>query len=423
MLKPYWVEIAAVMLVVLALIVRLYWMQFEGYSFDTYVNRTWGLSALKYGLIDSYSQQLHENMLPNYPPLSILIFQYMSGFANMLQLMFSISASVLQNVVIKLPSLVADVVASGVLYYYLRSRLQSSIALAVAALYFAHPGVMYNAAYWGQTDSIFTMFIVCTVVALFSKRFGLAGVLAAAAVLSKFQAVVFFPLFALFALFYKGALRKSLIWFCIVFLAACLPFVVFGQTNALLSVYTDAVGFYSGTSYNAYNIWWLLYGDVQPQDTALIFSFVSHRLVGLVLFSIVYVISMMLFIREQRIPHSKLSKELVFFMSLSMVAAGFFLFTTQMHERYLFPFMALGLPLIVTMPRFIGPYVLLSLGYLWNLLGVLPYGPLDQAVYNQFPGWDLAMASMMLGAFIWFTVVAFSEFVRPQVLTRSRRSR
>ena len=72
---------------------------------------------------------------------------------------------------------------------------------------------------------------------------------------------------------------------------------------------------------------------------------------------------------------------------------AFFTLNTEMHERYLFPFVAFGLPLLFTNARTRTAYLIVSVLFFFNLLGVLPLGAIDRALYDEFPLLDGFIAS------------------------------
>ena len=75
-----------------------------------------------------------------------------------------------------------------------RRLLGSRAGLGAAALYFLNPVALYNSAYWGQVDAIYTFFALLAVVLMARRHWYLAGAAVAAGLLAKFQTIAFVPL-------------------------------------------------------------------------------------------------------------------------------------------------------------------------------------------------------------------------------------
>jgi hypothetical protein len=71
-----------------------------------------------------------------------------------------------------------------------------------------------------------------------------------------------------------------------------------------------------------------------------------------------------------------------------------------MHERYFFPFLALALPAALRNRSVMILYAVISLLTFMNLLGVLPWGSLDRALFANFDTIDVAFATMLVVMFV-----------------------
>ena len=86
-------------------------------------------------------------------------------------------------------------------------------------------------------------------------------------------------------------------------------------------------------------------------------SFGSGLLVGVIAF-----LAAMIWRRDDR---------RTFLVALAVLAIAFFVLPTRVHERYLYPFFALGAVLVAVSPRWIGVYAALAVANTANLYGIL----------------------------------------------------
>jgi Gpi18-like mannosyltransferase len=148
-------------LVVLSLgfTLRLWLSPAPGYEGDLRAYQLWAKSAVKFGLARSYEKQVGGAMLPNYPPLSMMIFAATGkAYETFVSRVFSLD-EVAYRTVIKLPAMLADIATAALLYRLVR-REGFRIPWLAPAIYLAHPAVFYDSAVWGQTDSIYSAFVV-----------------------------------------------------------------------------------------------------------------------------------------------------------------------------------------------------------------------------------------------------------------------
>lgn len=382
----------------LGIFLRLLLSPLEGYGFDVGVNQGWAKSAVKLGLARSYSEQVDGNMLPNYPPLSLMVF---ASTGHLYQAFVSpeYDKGLVENrVFIKFPSILADIVTVVLLFLIVAKWKGKKAGYIAAAVYALHPAVIYDSAVWGQTDSLYTMFLVACVGALSMQWNAAAGALIALAFLTKTQAVILVP-FVGFVLLMRGwkAIWQSALAAAVVAILILIPFVPDDGLGGIAKMYADSVGYYPTVASNAYNFWWALLSDSANNvtDNQLIFGVMPYRSAGLMLFSYAYLWVLShawkhrrdLASAEQAIPR--------LFFSSAVLAYAFFLFNTEMHERYLFPFVALAVPMLFLSRKSAWTYAGAGFLFFWNLLGVLPATAVDKAMYATFPALDVFFACML----------------------------
>ena len=364
---------------------------------------------MEFGVAQSYRKQLNGNMLPNYPPLSVMTF---TGMAYFYRTMISSDFGehpLLWRILIKLPAIFADV-AIVLLLYFLVQRWKGMKAGLIAATVFAlHPAVVYTSAVWGQTDALYTLALFVSLCAAFRERWLLSGACATAAVLLKAQAVALFPLFLLLALWDNHRTGKMLIGATIVACAVLLPFAVHNDLPAVWNVFVHSVGYYPSLTQGAQNFWYSVYANSGKQDINLFFGLLQYRTMGLLLFAS-SATGLLFAVRSAAYRENFLSRNaaIVVVLACALLAQSFFLFNTEMHERYLFPFIVFGIPLLFTGATGIALYILISLCFLLNLLAILPFSDFDRAVYREFSSLSIALAS----AQVFLFVLTFLHVVR-----------
>lgn len=383
----------------------------EGYGFDVSVNQKWSKSAVELGLGASYTQQLEDNMLPNYPPVALAIFATTGWlYRTMVSPDFDI-ASPVYDTWIKLPAIIADLLTAIALWAILRKR-HSRIAMIAAAVYTLHPTVWYNSAVWGQNDALYTLPLLLGLWAYSSRQMVISGLLLTLAVLTKFQAIAAFPLLLLCLLRPRDTL-KMIAGGCIALGAVAIPFAIGGGLSDIIKVYQSAVGYYPQVSLGAYNFWWSLLGDTawSLDDTALLLGAMSYRTAGFLLFTsaCAWVITAPPLLKKGPVPVQDI------LLGAALLCFAFFLFPTQIHERYLFPFFALALPAALRHRSAFAIYAIISMGGLFNLLGVLPWGQWDRSIFSTFFTIDTAIATTL--TILW--VVMTIQFNREQKGSRA----
>jgi len=97
------------------------------------------------------------------------------------------------TLLLKLPSIVADITTSYLIYRLAGKYLSLEISVLLSAFYIFNPAVFINSTFWGQVDSFFTFIVVSAVFMLSEKKTGLSSALFAAAVMMKPQGIIFLP--------------------------------------------------------------------------------------------------------------------------------------------------------------------------------------------------------------------------------------
>ena len=94
----------------------------------------------------------------------------------------------------------------------------------------------------------------------------------------------------------------------------------------------------------------------------------------------------------------------------ALLSAAFFLFLTQMHERYLFPFVVFGVPLCFISKKVAAAYWGMVIAFTVNLMGIMPLTSIDKAAFREFDALDSFVAGTQMWMFIFLMIVAVERF-------------
>ena len=261
------------------------------------------------------------------------------------------------------------------------------------SLYAWSPGALFDAAYWGQGDTLNVALLMLGIVALFAlpgwwplrveRRWrhwhqlaaivggAIAGACIAAAGLTKPQSWVFLPLLVWVALRRAGPLGLAAAaatgWLTVSAIVA--PWVRSGRVDEMLSVFTNVTQVMPSVSANGHNLWWLKLPGVALTvfDSTPVGGFgewvtpylVSHATLGRAGFALAVML-----------PLLRLTGPLSFRLVMACAAytaAAYFMFVTQVHENHMFavlPFLAAAAALDVWL---LGPFLIASLCVFLNM--------------------------------------------------------
>lgn len=265
-------------------------------------------------------------------------------------------ADPVQRTLLRLPQLLADVLAGALIFTAARKYVAEWGAWLAALAFWFNPAVIWNGAYWGQTDALHALLVLSSfLLIVFPRRVGWAFFILGIAALTKPQAVVYFPLLLLAA--YKtgaadtelaprpslAALKPvawALLWAAVGAGLVFAPVVLTGGTAGALAYFGDTVGHHPILTANAHNIWWLIFhDDFNIPDTAeLAPGFpLSYRAFSLLLFGAFY---LAVLFKGWRAPLES------FFGLGAFVGFIFFMLPTEIHENYgyaLLPLLAVAM--------------------------------------------------------------------------------
>ena len=294
------------------LLVRIvYSVKVFGYTGDIISFSDWGARAVEYGFSGFYVK----DFLTDYPPGYVYVL-YAIG---RIRAHFHIAQySVMDLFLLKFPSICCDVMCSYLIYRESRKRMHFSELQSVFLMsaYLFQPTVILDSACWGQVDAIYTLVVVILCLLLMDGRmlpaYGIYGI----GILLKPQTIMFTPVLLggiinhvfLKDFSWKKFFRNLVGGFSVIG-GMALVAAPFGL-GKVISQYTDTLGSYPYTSINAYNFWTLVGLGGRDQNTVFLF-----------------------------LPCSVWSNIVTMFT-----------FAVNMHERYMFPALALVLFVFIYQP-------------------------------------------------------------------------
>jgi Gpi18-like mannosyltransferase/predicted membrane-bound dolichyl-phosphate-mannose-protein mannosyltransferase len=368
-------------LLLLALLGAKMWVApYFGYSTDLGTYKAWAIRLADRGPADFYAP----NYFCDYPPGYMYILWLLGSVFQGLKMS---TAGALSTVVIKLPSLVTDGLSSWLLFVLLRPRVGLRLTWIVVLAYTLNPAVIFNSAIWGQTDSLFTLELFLGVLLLLERRIAFAWALLMIAALTKPQALVFLPLLASWGGNWDRP-ERPIVAAASGLAVAALLILPFTEPFALVELYRKTAAYYAETSVNAFNAMALLGGFRQSDSGMLLFMAYQRWALVLVLLFFAYLAYLI---------YRRRDAEMYLYLCF-LLPFGFFMLSTRMHERYLFPCLLFLTLLLPRRPRLWALFAGLTGTYLVNLWYILVKLNANQFL-DKYDPVGVAMSVLNLGLF------------------------
>lgn len=308
----------------------------EGFPTDIACFRGWADHLARTGPWNFYDGSI----FADYPPGYMYVLLALGWIRDI----FGIAAdSALFTLIIKLPSIFADIALAYFVYALVSRRAGTRLAFALSMLVAFNPASVLVTSLWGQIDAILALLLVLCAHSLYEKKHLKACLIYAAVLLIKPQALLFGPVI-LFAFVYdwmkandrKSELKKMARGVgaaVLLFVAAIVPFWGGQGPLWIFDRYLSTATSYAYASVNAFNLFGLLGANwAADSGTFLLFS---YKVWGFFLIGCVVVASAVFFFKK---PDRK-----KLYIVAAFVFAGVFTLAHNMHERYLFP----AIPLLV----------------------------------------------------------------------------
>lgn len=308
------------LLLLLGLSVRIFIGRYaQGFDSDITTFKAWGYTVANTPLTEVY----HSSAFLDYPPGYLYVLLILEKLRGVLSLSYESSA---YTFLIKLPSILTDLLCGGVLLWLGRKKLGERSALLLSAAYLFCPAVIINSARWGQVDSFCTAILLVSVLLLYREHYAPAALLYGLSIACKPQMLIFAPMYLFFAIKRKKWVQLPIGVLCALFmiLLTAAPFTEGFDFLWLLDRYKGTLDYYNYYSINAYNFWTLIGWNWKTLPdgfgkTALTLAtpVLATALCGVVLL--------------------KSKRRDALFACAPVLMGVMYLFSVKMHERYLFP--------------------------------------------------------------------------------------
>jgi Gpi18-like mannosyltransferase len=399
-----------------------------GYPADMATFIAWALHAADVGLSGFYTDTIFADYPPGYIYVLFIIGQIANGLG------FDPGGEQIR-LLVRIPAILADLAICALLLRIGLKRGDGRIGFWLAVLYALNPSVWINSASWGQVDSIFTLALIGSLLLVTSGRTNMAAMLFAITVLIKPQALIFTPVFV-FPLLIRGEWRKigtSLLSGMAVFVALVTPFAINQSPLWIVNLYKTTLQSYPYATLNAFNLFALTGGNwVSNAERTLGLSYTAW---GTIFILAVTVASVVIFWRRRGHSlvrsksngptNSNLISKKPDATALALVAllliVVVFVLGVKMHERYLYPAVALSILayLMVKDRRLLTLSLGFSLTHYINVAYVLEFGqqnvsvvPVRDSVLLMISGANL----LLLGYLVW---VCYDVLLKGRVLPLS----
>lgn len=355
----------------LSLLIRLMLTPIVGFRFDVDTWFAWAERLNSVGFANFYT----DTIWTGYPPGFLYILAALGFIKNLVHI-----DSNLFYIILKLPSIVAEIMIAIFIYYLIPKNLMSwrKIGLLFIIL---NPAFIFNSSIFGQFDGLFSLFLLLSIYFLVRKKIEFSSILWGVSFLLKPQAIILSPVFLFYILknFSIKIIVQLSLPLVLTIVIAFLPFFPAQPINGPIHLVTNLLDFYPYNSIFAYNLWGILGFWIKDHNTYLSITYQNW---GYILFTIFWlIVGYFYFWRKTALSLYTLS---------ALSALSFFFLITRMHERYLYP--SLVFLIIVTIFR--KSHLLLSLTIILSFIFFLDlyyvyiyynmfYLKLPTLIYNQ----------------------------------------
>lgn len=401
-----------ILLLIVGFLLRLYIAgKSPGYLSDMATFAAWASRAAETGLSKFYL-----GVWVDYPPGYIYVLYILGKIG---QALHFAPGSQGMTILLKLPACLADLAIGWLVYRHGAKHLGSRAALGLAALFIFNPAVLGNSASWGQVDSFFTLILLIALLLAVKGRLEWGTVLFALAVLVKPQGLIYTP--ALLYLFYrKGSWKRfgvSAAAGLAAFVALVLPFSIHNDALWIYQLYKTTLESYPYVSLNAFNFYTLIGQNWEPMGKKLLF--LSYGQWGTVFIVASVALSAYLYLRKKGNESEK-----TWFVALLLIVMVY-LFGVKMHERYLFPALALAMFAFIQSKdrRLLFLFTAFSVTHYINVAYVLANSQVNLSAIPRYDGILLAISLAQVCLFGWLVKIGYDLFIRNRHLPVPKREK
>ena len=356
--KGYWGGFAFI--VVVGLLLRLILCAlYRGHDSDMGCFIGWGQDIARNGTQQFYWAAGHDWY--DYPPGYML---FLGGYSAVLNLFRVDTGTVLGIFLYMLPAIAADLFLSLLLMSFARKqRINNAGALILGGLVFLNPALLFLTGAWGQIDSILTLWLVVSFLLLLDPKPGtvdrnrvLSGAVFGLAVMTKWQALMFGPVYAMVHLFLvrwgekeagkdlRDTVLSALAAFAVILLIS-LPFKGDQGLFWFVDRFMTASAHYDYATVEAYNYFAFCGANWKRAGEYILPNVLTFKQFGTVAILLAILCGFLTILRRrqaQKSLDSTLSEDKGFlFLAASLTMALIFTFGHYMHERYVVPILVM----------------------------------------------------------------------------------
>jgi Gpi18-like mannosyltransferase len=367
-----WVALAVLLAAGLA--IRLAVLDAKGHPGDAIVIGRWADNMATFGAWDFYRHDgaIYPALLYGYWPIGA----FLDGLD--------------QARAIKGLSIPFDLAIGVVAFLAARRMVGPLRALVAPTVYLFNPAVLLAGPVWGQVDAAGTLAYLLALLALAGRRWAAAGACAVVALLIKPQfGLVLLPVAVVAVLQWRATrdvapLVRSALGGAAAYAVVAIPLRLSPITY--IGRVIGAGSFKEMSSANAANIWGLFHGYKKP-DGDLVYIGAFLLLVGLTA-------ALLPLLRRQDLP-------MILAVGAFVIFAFYFL-PTRVHERYLFPAMAVLAPLAAANWSVFAAYLLMTAGFAASML----YALVDTTPFTFWPWLEDLVTQPVARIWISLTLIA-----------------
>lgn len=302
----------------------------HGFSSDIACFASWSEHMFSNGPGGFYT----DDYFCDYPPGYLLILWFIGAIRNLLGIEYYSDLHVL---LLKLPAILCDMGIGALIFTHAKKKFSEDTALLIACAYLFLPPVILNSSCWGQVDSVYTLLIVLMCICLMEGKMFPAYLAFGFGILIKPQVLAYAPVLLLGILdnvivkdFSRKRFFQELVSGLAVIGAMAFYACAYGFEN-VWNQYFSTISSYTYAAVNAYNFWGLWGLNWISQDT--LFGPLSCRAWGTI--AIIAITCFALFVGIRWREKSK------YFLLSGFLILMVFVFSVRMHERYMYPGLAL----------------------------------------------------------------------------------
>ncbi|MEN8906447.1 MAG: hypothetical protein ABF289_10865 [Clostridiales bacterium] len=349
-----------VLICILAILVRFVLrIKMQGHPIDIGCFTAWANEASE-NLFGFYSS----DGFSDYPPIYIIVLSIMGKIAKLLNIGLDHEKYIL---VISLPSIIADILIGIIIYKLASEKISDKIAIVLITLFVFNPLVILNSSIWGQVDSFFTLFILLMLIQMSKGNLICTNLILVISILIKPHGLIFIPIVFynfMFKFYYKimdrknnknekffnsliytlrnEYLRKILLSLISIIGTVFFILMLFKKTyNEPLWIIDLFIGTvsqqYNYATLNAFNFYAAVKANwVDDSEMFLHLSYNNWGSFFIILISILVGI-MFVLLYDEKIP----------IITSLVLITGVYIFSSRMHERYMFPAIAITLLVVI----------------------------------------------------------------------------